>query len=44
MFMIIPKKILSRMKFVTGLDTVKPVVETVRTDFCRYGRFHRKKR
>lgn len=44
MFMIIPKKLMNRMKFVTGLETVKPVEETVRTDFVHYGRSHKKKR
>ena len=44
MFMIIPKKILARIKFVTGIETVKPVIKTVRTDFCRYWSLHKKKR
>jgi len=43
MFLIISKKLMKRMKFVTGLETVQPVTVTVRTDFVNYGR-HKKKR
>lgn len=38
MFRIIPKKIVARMRFVTGLETVKPVTVTTKTDFARYAR------
>ena len=38
MFRIISKKVMERMKFVTGIETVKPVTLCTRTDFTRVPR------
>lgn len=38
MYLFIGKKLNERLKFVTGIETVKPVEVTVRTDFKSYGR------
>lgn len=44
MFMFITKKLANRMKFVTGLDTVKPVEVTTKSDFVTFGKNLKKKR
>ena len=38
MYLFIDKKLNERLKFVTGIETVKPVEVTVRIDFASYGR------
>lgn len=43
MFRNISKKVINRMKFVTGLETVKPVELTTKTDFSMFGRKIKKK-
>jgi len=42
MYLFIGKKLNERLKFVTGIETVKPVEITARTDFASYGRKKRK--
>lgn len=43
MYLFISKKLNNRMKFVTGLETVKPVELTTKTDFSMFGRKKKKK-
>ena len=44
MYLFFSKKLNDRMKFVTGLDTVKPVEVTTKSDFAAFGKSLKKKR
>jgi hypothetical protein len=43
MYLFISKKLNNSMKFVTGLDTVKPVEVTTKSDFVTFGKNLKKK-